>query len=349
MNQKIITFHRALFVAILWWTSDPVYSAEPHTAKPNVVVVVCDDLGSGDVQCLNPKRGKIATPNVDRIAAQGMTFTDAHSGSSVCTPTRYGLLTGRYAWRTRLQSGVFGDYPEPLIAPDRLTIGGLLQKQGYLTACIGKWHLGFTLDGEAKVGTKIVGGPITRGFDYYFGYSRSKVIQSLIENDKVIEDSANEQVAQESQEPKTPNKENPDPSRVVREEIEWLNVWVPGNSSKNLPRVLLVGDSITQGYYQDVADRLKGKAVVARLTTSKSAGDPGLLAEVNLVLSQNQFDVIQFNNGLHGWGYTEEEYANGLPDLVDVIRKGAPAAKLVWAATTPLLAGDNKDQIALRI
>ncbi len=140
-----------------------------------------------------------------------------------------------------------------------------------------------------------------------------------------------------------------DPPHVVREEIEWLNVWVPaGNSNKNLPRVLLIGDSITQGYYQEVADRLKGKAVVARLTTSKSAGDPGLLAEVSLVLSLNRFDVIQFNNGLHGWEYTEEEYAKGLADLVDVIHKEAPAAKLVWAATTPLLAGDNQDQIALR-
>ncbi|MGH9576593.1 MAG: sulfatase, partial [Terriglobales bacterium] len=89
------------------------------------------------------------------------------------------------------------------------------------------------------------------------------------------------------------------PSEVVREEIEWLNMWLPGNSVKDLPRVLLIGDSITQGYYQEVADRLKGRAVVARLTTSKSAGDDGLLAEVKLVLAQNRFDVVHFNNGLH--------------------------------------------------
>ena len=70
--------------------------------KPNIVYVICDDLGYGDIQCLNPKNGKIPTPHVDKLASEGMTFTDAHSGSSVCTPTRYGLLTGRYSWRTKL-------------------------------------------------------------------------------------------------------------------------------------------------------------------------------------------------------------------------------------------------------
>jgi len=92
-----------------------------YAAPPNIVYILADDLGYGDVQVLNPKRGKIATPQLDRLASQGMTFTDAHSGSSVCTPTRYGLLTGRYAWRTRLQSSVLSDYAEPLIAADRLT------------------------------------------------------------------------------------------------------------------------------------------------------------------------------------------------------------------------------------
>ena len=118
--------------------------AKEGAEKPNIVYILADDLGYGDVQCLNPKRGKIATPHLDKLAAQGMTFTDAHSGSSVCTPTRYGLLAGRYAWRTRLQAGVLdGGNDEPLIAPDRLTVAGLLKTQGYTTACIGKWHLGF--------------------------------------------------------------------------------------------------------------------------------------------------------------------------------------------------------------
>jgi arylsulfatase A-like enzyme len=113
-------------------------SAADSPSKPNIVYVLCDDLGYGDVRCLNPQRGKIATPDADRLAAQGMIFTDAHSGSSVCTPTRYGILTGRYAWRTKLQTGVLeGDSP-PLIPHDRLTVPGFLKQQGYATACIGK-------------------------------------------------------------------------------------------------------------------------------------------------------------------------------------------------------------------
>jgi lysophospholipase L1-like esterase len=127
-----------------------------------------------------------------------------------------------------------------------------------------------------------------------------------------------------------------EPPRVVRENIEWLDVWIPGNAVKDQPRVLLIGDSITRGYYKTVEDKLKGKAVVARLATSKSLGDPALLDEVRLVLGQAKFDVVHFNNGMHGWGYTEEEYAKAMPDLVATIRKGAPNAKLFWATTTPV-------------
>ncbi|MDX1926274.1 MAG: sulfatase-like hydrolase/transferase, partial [Pirellulaceae bacterium] len=143
-----------------------VAQAESH--RPNIVFILADDLGYGDVHCLNPQRGKIATPHLDRLAAQGMVFTDAHSGSSVCTPTRYGLLTGRYAWRTRLQSGVLdGGNDEPLIGADRLTVAGFLKQHGYSTACIGKWHLGFQSDAEPKkdkgssglpLGARIIGG-----------------------------------------------------------------------------------------------------------------------------------------------------------------------------------------------
>ncbi|MDZ4402488.1 arylsulfatase [Prosthecobacter sp.] len=170
--------------------------------KPNILYILADDLGYGDVQCLNPQRGKIATPHLDKLAAQGMTFTDAHSGSSVCTPTRYGLLTGRYAWRTRLQAGVLdGGNDEPLIAADRLTVAGLLKAQGYTTACIGKWHLGFqsksaTTKNDKKkgmgraglpVGAEIIGGPVTRGFDLFWGCSNARTMSALIEGDRVIE------------------------------------------------------------------------------------------------------------------------------------------------------------------
>ena len=114
-------------------------TASAHAAdKPNIIYILADDLGYGDVQCLNPKRGKIATPTLDKLAAQGMIFTDAHSGSSVCTPTRYGILTGRYAWRTRLVSGVLNGDSPPLIEENRLTVAGMLRERGYATACIGK-------------------------------------------------------------------------------------------------------------------------------------------------------------------------------------------------------------------
>jgi len=95
---------------------------------PNIVFIMADDMGYGDVGCYNPE-SKIPTPNIDRLAKQGVRFTDAHSPSAVCTPTRYGVLTGRYCWRTWLKSGVVGGYTNPLIEPSRTTVGSLLQKQ----------------------------------------------------------------------------------------------------------------------------------------------------------------------------------------------------------------------------
>ena len=173
--------------------------------QPNIIYILADDLGYGDVQCLNPQHGKIPTPQLDHMAKQGMTFTEAHSGSSVCTPTRYGVLTGRYAWRSRLQEGVLDDYVSPLIAPDRLTVASLLKQQGYNTACIGKWHLGYTIEGAddskgkgkkekggekgagAPLGSITADGPITRGFDSYFGFHHARMIKSIFENDKVAQ------------------------------------------------------------------------------------------------------------------------------------------------------------------
>ncbi len=110
--------------------------------QPNIVFILADDMGYGDIQAFNPQ-SKIPTPNLDRLVAEGMRFTDAHSGSAVCSPTRYGVLTGRYCWRTELKSGVLWPPDDkPLIRPDRLTVAGMLKQQGYHTACIGKWHLG---------------------------------------------------------------------------------------------------------------------------------------------------------------------------------------------------------------
>ena len=145
--------------------------ASANQSRPNIVFILTDDLGYGDVQCLNPKRGKIPTPCMDRLAGQGMTFTESHSGSAVCSPTRYGVLTGRYAWRVRT-FGVVGPYGKPLIAPDRLTVPELLRRHGYHTACVGKWHLGWDWprkNHKPVFDGPIPGGPTARGFDYYFG------------------------------------------------------------------------------------------------------------------------------------------------------------------------------------
>jgi hypothetical protein len=128
---------------------------------------------------------------------------------------------------------------------------------------------------------------------------------------------------------------------IAREAIEWADIWIPEANGTDLPRVLLIGDSITRAYYRKVADDLKDKASVARLATSKSIGDPMLLAEVTLVLSQYPFEVIHFNNGLHGFGYTDEEYQKHFPALVATIRKHAPKAKLIWATITPIRQSEN--------
>ena len=109
--------------------------------KPNILVILCDDLGYGDVQPLNPT-SKIPTPTFNQLASQGMTFTDAHSPSAVCTPTRYGLISGRYCWRSELKRGVLGGYSRPLLKGNQQTIATVLKSVGYKTACVGKWHLG---------------------------------------------------------------------------------------------------------------------------------------------------------------------------------------------------------------
>jgi arylsulfatase A-like enzyme len=171
------------------------HAAPDPPAKPNVLLIYADDLGYGDVSCYNRERGHIATPGIDRLAAEGMRFTDAHSSSGVCSPSRYTLLTGRYHWRTRLQNGIVPLWGQPLIAPRRLTLASLAKQQGYRTACFGKWHLGWNwpippdqsalfkdqpkgkataTDAHRRVWQQVFSqpipdGPTSRGFDLYFG------------------------------------------------------------------------------------------------------------------------------------------------------------------------------------
>jgi hypothetical protein len=120
------------------------------------------------------------------------------------------------------------------------------------------------------------------------------------------------------------------------ESIEWCDIWISHANETNLPRVLLIGDSITRDYYPGVEKHLEGKAYVARLATSRFADDPVLLQEIALVLDNTKFDVIHFNNGMHGWQHTETEYRDGFAKMLEAIRKHAAHAKLVWATTTPL-------------
>jgi arylsulfatase A-like enzyme len=155
--------------------------------KPNIIYILADDLGYGDVKTFNPN-GKIPTPNMDSMAANGIKFTDAHTSSAVCTPTRYGILTGRYNWRSTLKTSVLSGYSKSLIKQERVTIAEMLKKQGYSTAYIGKWHLGWDwafhdenakningLNSKPKVdfSKPIKNGPSTHGFDYSFGFCGS--------------------------------------------------------------------------------------------------------------------------------------------------------------------------------
>ena len=127
----------------------------------------------------------------------------------------------------------------------------------------------------------------------------------------------------------------------AHESIEWCDIWISHADETNLPRVLLIGDSITRAYYPDVEKNLAGKAYVGRLASSAFISDPALLKQIEMVLSQYKFDVIHFNNGMHGWQHSEAEYAQAFPKYLKIIQKYAPGAKLIWANTTPLKVSPN--------
>ena len=187
--------------------------AAPLGKLPNIVLILGDDVGQGDLSCYN-QNSKIPTPLMDRVAAGGIKFTDAHSPSALCSPSRYGLLTGRYAWRTRLQKFVLLSYDPPLIERSRMTIASMLRMSGYHTAWVGKWHVGLewsTKDGSPAENTlnrqapgqtdtklqenidftkPVRGGPTTLGFDYFFGTSACSTSDPpycFIENDRTVE------------------------------------------------------------------------------------------------------------------------------------------------------------------
>lgn len=198
-------FLPAILILLLAFFLNSTIVASEH---PNIVYILADDLGYGDVSCYNSE-SKIQTPHIDRLAAQGMKFTDAHTPSAVCTPTRYGILTGRYCWRTRLKYRVLDGFDPPLIEKDRPTVQSLLKQSGYDTACVGKWHLGMQWTDKngqpvpavpidrrkrPRVGDNVdftqpvSGGPVACGFDWYFGISASLNMSPFcyIENDRPV-------------------------------------------------------------------------------------------------------------------------------------------------------------------
>lgn len=182
--NKLLFFSSACFVSV-------VLKAQ----SPNVIFILADDLGYGDISAFNDK-SLIKTPNIDKLAENGMMFTDAHSSSALSTPSRYSILTGRYSWRTRLKRGAFEGYAKPLIDDDRRTIAQMFSSNGYNTACIGKWHLGWDWEYEKDAkGIKdvdyespIKNGPNERGFDYFWGIPASLDMSPYVyvENNNVI-------------------------------------------------------------------------------------------------------------------------------------------------------------------
>lgn len=191
--------------------------AGKEPGKPNIVLIVADDLGYGDLGCYGAT--KIETPAMDQLAADGMRFTNAYASSSASSPSRYSILTGHYAWRTRLKNEVLRNFDKPLIEKERKTIASLLNENGYYTACIGKWHLGFEWalkenapdDADESVfnswsseaqnyidfSKPVKGGPVERGFDYFFGMAGSNNMHPYvyIENNLVTEHPSEEQIS----------------------------------------------------------------------------------------------------------------------------------------------------------
>ncbi|HRE82686.1 MAG TPA: arylsulfatase [Opitutaceae bacterium] len=246
----MLRFLRLFVATIVVLLINAAFASNP----PNIVYILADDLGYGDVQVLNPERGKIPTPHLDRLAREGMIMTDVHSGSAVCTPTRYGVLTGRYAWRTRLQNGVLWGLSAPLIAPDRLTVGELLRDHGYDTAGFGKWHLGMDWAGgptdavdvdQVKVDytRPIRNGPIARGFQSFFGISASLDMAPYvyIDNDRSVGAATVRQTSWFRAGPAAPDFQAVDVlPELTRRTVNYIEARAPAGNPKAKPFFIYV-------------------------------------------------------------------------------------------------------------
>ena len=164
------------------------FAKQTGKQQPNIVFVLADDLGWGDLDCYNAASA-VPTPNANRLASQGMRWTDMHSADAVCTPSRYSILTGRYCWRTELKKGVLNGYSPNLIEPNRMTVASMLKAAGYYTAGVGKWHLGLGDETKTDFSKPLHPGPIDHGFDYYFGIPASLDMPPYLyfENDHAVE------------------------------------------------------------------------------------------------------------------------------------------------------------------
>ncbi|MBJ2175934.1 sulfatase-like hydrolase/transferase [Aureibaculum sp. A20] len=190
MKRALKSIHS---ISILLFLLCGFLACSAQKIKPNIIIIYTDDQGYGDVSALNPE-AKFKTPNMDKLAHEGITFTDGHSSDAVCTPSRYSLLTGRYSWRTSLKKGVLRADGPCLIEKDRMTIASMLKANGYQTAMIGKWHLQMEFEGDLKSDNRdwskpFTDGPIEKGFDYFYGIpaSMNYGILTFLENDRVVD------------------------------------------------------------------------------------------------------------------------------------------------------------------
>ena len=169
-------------ISLLFWSCSGNKSKNTEKCSPNILIIFADDMGYGDPLCFNPN-SKISTPQIDRIAKEGMKLTNAHAAGTWCVPSRYGLLTGCYPFRNKR------NYKESMISEDRVTIGKFLQQNNYQTACVGKWHQGIINEKNPVKGGRLAGGPVDKGFDYFFGIHASLDIPPYyyIENDHYVD------------------------------------------------------------------------------------------------------------------------------------------------------------------
>jgi arylsulfatase A len=234
--------------------------------RPNVIIILADDLGWGDLGVYGAD--KVDTPNCDRLASEGIRFTDAHSTSAVCSPSRYSVLTGRYGWRTWLKNGILLEHMPLLIESGRLTLPEMMRRSGYATACIGKWHLGWGNDIGPDWNGEVAPGPLETGFDYFFGipfsHNSSPLQRVYVKNRSVHGLREGESIGDMKTFPRIRRRLDTTAERLTSAAVNWIgrnsagpfflyfpttNVhmpWTPGRQFLGSSRISLYGDFIVE-------------------------------------------------------------------------------------------------------